>query len=100
MYNVNVHVRMYIYHTSCVLQRYKYYVTEGVPESHLAPFQDGTFPAVQDKLPQQLLKNAKWEELLQSLRQEIIEVHAYAPFPGLKTGHVDFLLLICVYMCD
>lgn len=56
------------------LQRYQYYVREGVSEDDLAPFPSHTLPAVHSRLSPSLLTNPDWSALIDSLHQEIIAV--------------------------
>lgn len=56
------------------LQRYQYYVREGVSEDDLAPFPSQTLPAVHSRLSPTLLMNPDWSVLIDSLHQEIIAV--------------------------
>ena len=56
------------------MQRYHYYVREGVSEEDLAPFPEDTLPAVHKHLDPSLLANPDWAALIESLHQEIVEV--------------------------
>ena len=65
-----INVLFYRHH----LQRYHYYVRDGVNEADLAPFPTHTLPAVHSRLAPSLLSNPEWSALVDSLHEEIIAV--------------------------
>lgn len=69
------------------MQRYHYYVREGVCEADLAPFPEETLPAVHRLLSPRLLANPDWKDLIESLHHEILEVHKAGTLSSPKMMH-------------
>ncbi len=70
------------------LQRYQYYVLEGVPQADLPPMPERTMTRVQAKLKKKLLENPNFKSLRQELHQEIIDDYHCS----LKKAIIDYIL--------
>lgn len=70
------------------LQRYQYYVQEGVSQADLPPMSDRTMIQVHSKLLQKLLDNPDWKSLRDALHQEIIDDYNLS----LKKAIIDYIL--------
>ncbi len=73
----------------CVcLQRYQYYILEGVSQADLPPMPEGTMTQVHSKLLQKLLDNPDWKTLRQNLHEEILDDYKLS----LKKAIIDYIL--------
>lgn len=70
------------------LQRYHYYINEGVPLSDLAPMPEGTMAKVHGRLTERLLRNPEWAGLRAELHKEAELDYQYS----LRKAIVDYIL--------
>ncbi len=70
------------------LQRYQYYILEGVPQADLPPMPEGTMKQVHSKLLQKLLDNPDWKSLRLNLHKEILNDYKLS----LQKAIIDYIL--------
>ncbi len=76
-------------HSFSLPQRYHYYVSEGIPLSHLAPMEEGVVERVHCRLHPSLLNNPDWLGVREELWREVEADH----FHSLRTAIVDYILM-------
>lgn len=70
------------------IERYHYYINEGVPLSDLAPMPEGTMAKVHGRLTERLLRNPEWAGLRAELHKEAELDYQYS----LRKAIVDYIL--------
>lgn len=71
------------------LQRYKYYVSEGIPAADIAPMPEDTMARVHALLLPELVHNPEWAGLRQLLHEEIQQDYVHS----LQKAIVDYVLM-------